>query len=110
MRCMRPWKDASSMFSLQQGSKSRRMGDVDLLAVAEIHVDPARQARVEAADGTHDVDASEMLLAVLLEDGGVLHRVLVGAGRALRVARAGVPAGRRIRVVVGDLALANDHV
>src|ERR687885_2138836 len=67
------------------------------LALAEVHVDAAGQTRVEAPHGAHDVDAAEALLVVLLEDLLPLHRVLVGAGRAVEVARARVPRGRRGR-------------
>jgi hypothetical protein len=37
------------------------------LPAAEVHVHAAGQARVEAADGPHDVDALEVLPVVLLE-------------------------------------------
>ncbi len=73
-------------------------------------MDAAGQARVEAAHRAHDVDALELVRPVLLEDRRVLHRVLVGAGRAVDVARAGVPGRGRIGVVVGDLAVADDDV
>ena len=49
-------------------------------------------------------------VAALLEDRRVLHRVLVRAGRAVAVADAAVPRRRRVRVVVRDLAAADDHV
>src|SRR5450755_3680644 len=80
------------------------------LARAVVHVHAARQARVEAAHRTHDVHALEVVRAVLLEDRGVLHGILVRTGGPERVARAGVPRGRRIGLVVGDLALADHHV
>src|SRR3984885_6953585 len=74
------------------------------LALAQVHVDTAREARVETSHRSHDVDALEVVEVVLLEDRGVHHRVLVGSGGAVDVARAGVPRCRRVRVVVGDLA------
>ena len=83
---------------------------LQLLALAEVHVHAARQARVEAAHRAHDVDALEVLAVVLLEDRLALHRVLVRAGRAVAVARVGVPRRRRVRVVVGDLAVPDHHV
>ena len=55
---------------------------------AEVHVDAARQARVEAADGAHDVDALEVVRAVLLEDRHVLRR-RPRTGPACRSCRAG---------------------
>src|SRR5262249_47008809 len=70
------------------------------LPAAEVHVDAARQARVEAADRAHDVDALEVVLGVLLEDRRVLHRVLVRARCPVDVADAAVPRGGRVRVVV----------
>ena len=47
---------------------------------------------------------------VLLEDRRVLDRVFVGAGRAVDVARVGVPRRWRIGMIVGDLALADHDV
>src|SRR4029453_8827893 len=73
----------------------RRVQLLHHVAVAQVHVDPAGQARVEAADRPHDVDALELLRRVLLEDGGVLDGVLVGAGGAVDVAHAAVPRRRR---------------
>ena len=70
----------------------------------------ARQARVERADRAHDVDAAEVVRVGLLEDRHAVARVLVRAGRAVGVGRRAVPRRRRIRVVVGDLAVADDHV
>ena len=52
----------------------------------------------------------KLLPVVLLEDRLALHRVLVRAGRAVDVARVGVPGRRRVRVVVGDLAVPDHHV
>src|SRR6185503_18595313 len=69
------------------------------LAVAHVHVDAARQARVEAPHRPHDVDALEVVRSVLLEDRHVLHRVLVRPRGAVAVARARVPGRRRVRVV-----------
>ena len=80
------------------------------LAVAEVHVDAAGQARVEAAHRPHDVHALEVVRPVLLEDGHVLNRVLVGPGRAEAVAGAAVPRRRRVRVVVGDHPVLDHHV
>ena len=79
-------------------------------SVAQVHVHAAGQARVEAAHRPHDVDALEALGRVLLEDRGVLHRVLVGARRPVAVADAAVPRGRRVRVVVRDLPVPDHHV
>src|SRR5580704_15412671 len=45
-----------------------RVGRLEHLAAAEVHVHAARQARVEAAHGAHDVDALEVVRRVLLED------------------------------------------
>src|SRR5918911_1892407 len=88
----------------------RRVELVQDLALSEIHVHPARQAGVEAPNRPHDVDALEVLRLVLLEDRRVLDRVLVGAGLVVDVPDAAVPRGRRVGVVVGDLAAPDDHV
>src|SRR5262249_36478947 len=86
------------------------MRGLNFLAVAQIHVYAAGQARVKAADRAHDVDALEMLNIVFLEDRRILHRVLVWPRSTLVVAWAGVPASRRIGMIVHDFAAANDHV
>src|SRR5260370_21653231 len=80
------------------------------LAIAQMHVHAARHARIEAAHRAHDVDALESIRRVLLEYRGVLHRVFKRPGRAVTVSHAGVPGGRRVRVVVGDPAAAYHHV
>ena len=77
---------------------------------AVVEVDAARQAGIEAADGPHDVDPLEVGPIVLLEDRLALDRVLVRTGGPELVARVGVPRGRRVGVVVRDLAAADDHV
>src|SRR5947209_19636973 len=73
-------------------------------------MDTARQAGVEAANRPHDVDTLEGVRAVVFEDGRVLHGILVGAGRAIDVSHTAVPGCGRIRMVVGDLPVLNDHV
>src|SRR2546429_4082023 len=47
---------------------------------------------------------------VLLEERRILHRVLVGAGHAVGVARAGVPRRRRVGMIVRNLSAADDDV
>ena len=49
--------------------------------LARVHVHAARQARIEAPHRAHDVDALEVLGAILLEDLESLDGVLVGAGQ-----------------------------
>src|SRR6185436_20136089 len=46
--------------------QNRRVALLHHLAVAEVHVDAARQAGVEAADRAHDVDALELVGRILL--------------------------------------------
>ena len=80
-------------------------------AVAEIHVHAAWQAGIEAAHGAHDVDAFEFVSgSILFENRRVLHRVFIRPRSAVDVARIAVPRRRRIRMIVGDLAVANHHV
>src|SRR5438046_2191392 len=86
-------------------AEHRRVPHLQLFARPQVHVHPAWQAGVEAPHRAHDIDPLERVLAVLLEDRRVLYRILVRAGRAQRIARAGVPRRRRIRVIVGDLAV-----
>src|SRR5262245_821699 len=78
--------------------------------VAEIHMHAARQARVEAADSAHDVNALELLGRVLLEDWRILYSILIWTRCTVDVTRAGIPWRRWIGVVVGNLAAADDDV
>src|SRR5215510_16096202 len=80
------------------------------LAVAKIHMHSAWHARVKAPHYAHDVNSIEIIGPILFEDGGTLHRILIGTGRAVNVARAGVPRRRRIRVIIGDFSIADNHV
>src|SRR5579875_211880 len=84
------------------------MNEIKLLSFAQVHVDAARQAGVEAAHCTHNIDALEVLRAVLLEDGGVLYGVLVRARSAIDITHAAVPGCWRIGMIIGNLAIL-DH-
>src|SRR5580704_15132727 len=86
-------------------TEHRRMMRLQHFAVPQIHMHAARQTRVEATYRTHDIDSLELVRAVFLEDRGVLYRVLVRTRSAVNVARIGIPGGRRIWMVVGDLTL-----
>src|SRR5208283_2209424 len=80
------------------------------LAVAEIHMDAARQARIETAHRAHDVYAFELVRSVLFEDGRVLDGIFIGSRRSVDIARIGVPRRGRVRMIVGDLAVPDDDV
>ena len=80
------------------------------LAVAEIHVHAAGQARIEAANGAHDIDSLEFVGAIFLEDRRVLHRILIRSRSAVAIARIGIPGSWRIGVIVGDLVILDHHV
>src|SRR5512132_1665051 len=80
------------------------------LAPTQVHVHTARQARVETAHRTHDVDAFKVLQVVLFEDRLVLHRILVRAWSSIGVAGVRVPRCGRVGMVVRDLAVPNHHV
>ncbi len=95
---------------ITRAPEHRQVVHVELLAAAQVHVDAARQTGVEAAHRPHDVDALELVRAVLLEDRRVLHGVLIRPRRAVHVTRAGVPRRGRIGMVVGDFAVADDDV
>src|SRR5271170_6198134 len=91
-------------------AEHRRMVGLQHLAIAEIHVHAARQTRIEAAYGAHDVDALEFVRPILFEDRRVLHRILVRARGSVNIARIGVPGRGRIRMIVCDFAVANYDV
>src|SRR6267154_1015881 len=79
-------------------------------SITEVHVHTARQAWIEAANRAHDIDTLEAVGPIFFEQRGVLDGVLEGSRRAERVARTGIPGRRRIRVVIGDLAIADDQM
>ena len=58
----------------------------------------------------HDVHALEIVGPVLLEDRGVFHRVLVGAGGAVAITWIAVPRRRRIWLIVRHLSAPDHHV
>src|SRR5262245_25384242 len=70
----------------------------------------ARQARVEASDSSHYIDALEIVGTILLENRRILNGVLVWSRRPIDVARVSVPRSRWIGMIVGDLAATNHHV
>src|SRR5215212_8673809 len=88
----------------------RGVQSLQLLAPTQVHVHTARQARVEATDRTHNVDALEVLQVVLLEDRLVLHRILIRAWSSVGVAGVRVPRRGRVGMVVRDLAVPDHHV
>src|SRR5277367_1159007 len=104
------WIVPTRLYQLPLMTKHRRVPRLQNLAVAQIHVHAARQARIKAAHGAHDVDALELVRPVLLKDWRVLHRVFVGTRRSINVPRIGVPRRRRIRMVVCDFSIANHYV
>jgi len=104
------WQRQPSSARLRLPPEHRQVVGLQHLARAEGHVDAAGEAGIEAPHGAHDVDPLESLRSVLLGDRGVLHGVLVGAGGAVGVADPAVPGRRRVGMVVGDLAVADDEV
>src|SRR5438309_5438750 len=91
-------------------AQRRRMPPLQHLAVAEVHVHAAREARIETAYRAHDVDAFEVGGPVLFEDRRTHHRVFIWSAGAETISRTPIPRRRRIGMVVGDLAIANHHV
>ena len=53
------------------------------LAVAQVHVDAARQARIKAAYRAHDINSLELIGAILLKDRRILHRIFIRSRRAI---------------------------
>src|SRR5580704_863852 len=80
------------------------------LAVAKVHMHSARQTRIEAAYRPHDVNALELVGAVLLEDRRVLHRIFVRTRGAIHSTWIRIPGRGRIGMIVCDFALADYYV
>lgn len=83
---------------------------LEYLAVTEVHVNATRETWIETSDCAHDVDPLELIRTVFLEDWGVLHRVLVWTRCSIDVARVGIPRSGWVRMVIGDLAVANHNM
>src|ERR1700719_1840225 len=86
------------------------MVSLQRLTITEIHVHTTRQARVEAPDRSHDVDAFEFVGTVILKDRRVLHRIFIRSGRSVNIAWICVPRGRWIRMVICNFAVTNNYV
>ena len=84
------------------------MENLKCLTVAKIHMNAAGQARVEAPHGAHDVNPFKFVWSVLFKDRRVLHGIFIRTRRAVYVPHATIPWGRRVRMVVGNLTIA-DH-
>src|ERR1044072_3308735 len=69
-----------------------------------------RQTGVETPYGAHNVYTFEVIRTVLFKDRGPLYSVFIRPRGAVDVARVGVPGGRRIRMIIGNLAIAYDDV
>src|ERR1700735_1192590 len=91
-------------------TKHWRMVRLKNFAIAEIHVHSTRQARIETANGAHDVDALKFVGTVFLEDRRVLYRVLIRSGRSVGVPGVRIPGRRRIRMIVRYLVILNHYV
>src|SRR6202789_4544347 len=100
----------SSGFPVGLQTKHGRMVCVQNFPVAQVHVHAAGQARIEAANGAHDIYALKFVRTVFLEDRCILYRVFVGAGRPINIPGVGVPRRGRIRVIVRDLVILDHDV
>src|SRR6476620_7142512 len=94
----------------QSGEACRRVHFLQYLAAAEIHVNTAWQAWIEAAHSAHDVDALKFVRTIVFKDRCVLHGVLVRSRCSINIARISIPRSGRIRMIICDLATANDQV
>jgi len=91
-------------------AEKRRMSGLDYLAASHVKMDPTWHARIEASHGPHDINAFEIIPAVLLENGGVCYCVLIRSRCAKPIAWTRIPRGRWIGVIIGDSSPADDHV
>src|SRR5262245_880580 len=86
------------------------MSKLEFFALTQIHMDATGQARIKTAHYTHNVDAFEILRAILLEDWRVLYRIFVGTRSPIDVTWAGIPGSWWIRMVIGNFSILNHHV
>src|SRR5580704_2621217 len=95
---------------LRLQAKHRRMMRLQHFSIAQVHMHAARQAGVETAHGTHNVDTLELVRAVLLEDRRILNRIFVRPRRSINIPRVRVPWGWRVGMIIGDLMIFNHHM
>src|SRR5579883_589826 len=86
------------------------MNDLKFFSVAQIHMHPAWQARIEAAHSAHNINPLKIVRAILFKDGRVLHGILVGSRGSIDIAHAAIPGSWGIRMVVRDLSVLNYHM
>src|SRR5277367_6133126 len=67
-------------------TEHRRMVRLQDFAVPQIHMDAARQTRIETSYRAHNVDALKLLRTVLFKDRRVLHGILVRPRSAINIA------------------------
>ena len=76
------------------------MARFDNAAIADIDVNAAPQAGIEAANQSHDVYTLEVIFAILLKNGRALNRILVRTRHTVNIPRTGIPRRRGIWVVI----------
>src|SRR5579872_2692741 len=86
------------------------MDNLQFFPFTEIHVNTTWQARVKAAHGPHDIYALEFVWPIFFKDGCILHGIFVGTRSAIDIAHAPIPRSRRVRMIIGNLPILDDHV
>src|SRR5689334_21797743 len=86
------------------------MPDIQHLSVSKEHMHAAGETGVETSYSAHDVDTFEVFGSVFFKDRRILHGVFIRTGGAVDIAHRSVPWSRRIRMVVCDFSIADDHV
>src|SRR6266568_2672104 len=73
-------------------------------------MDTTGQAGVKAAHRSHDINTLEVFRSILFKDGCVLYGIFIGTGSAVDITHTTIPRRWGIGMVVGDLAVLDDHV
>src|SRR5436305_4035246 len=68
------------------------------------------QAGIKAANCSHDINALEVVRAILFEDRRILHSIFIRARGAIDISYTAIPWGGWIRVVVRDLPIFDHHM
>src|ERR1700751_4123131 len=95
---------------LRLQAKHRRMMRLQHFSIPEVHMHAARQAWVETAHGTHDVDTLEFIGSVLFEDRRILNRIFVRPRRSVDIPWVRIPGSWRVGMIIRYFVISNHYV
>jgi len=86
-------------------AKHRWMPGLQHFAIAQVHMGTTWQTGIEAPYHPHNVDSLNFIRPVLFKNWGVLDCILIRSWYSEWVPRTGIPAGRRIGMIIRNFAI-----